>query len=155
MSQFSVKFETASQKGAWDLLTDQNLIKVGIKREMIKEVTPVYEVPGSLYTEAGVASETHPCDGSVGIWIVTHDGLKASIQDIFYYDYNPQGSHSAGLRHWNHERRFIDKEGKEEIGKEGIEFHIIDDCDWINIGFEGREQRTVVRPEGSLQNQST
>jgi len=141
MPEFIVKLKTSNQvEGFWHLITEVNLKKVKVKPEDIKKIEPFFEVPGVLYTEPGVALGTHPCGGSIGLWIYTHDDHRASIQDIIYYDPNICKSHCDGLPHWNHERRFIDVEGKEDRTGKNIEYHIINDSDEITIYFNGKEK---------------
>lgn len=143
-SKFTVKIETADlETYSWDLLTEENLKKVGIKPEDIKNIDPFFHVPGKLYTEPGVAKETHPCSGSIGVWIYTYDGHKASIQDIIYYDFNPHKTHYGGLPHWNHERRLITKKGEIKRLRK-IESHIIKDSEKITIYFNGKK-KTVIK----------
>jgi hypothetical protein len=145
LSQWVVKFKTSNQEeGSWELLSEENLEELGIKREDIIRIEPFFEVPGVLYTEPGVASETHPTGGSIGVWIYTKDSNRTSIQDIIYYDFNVRKTHYNGLPHWNHERRFINKEGKEKRLKNDIEWHIIKDSDWISIVFND-QKKTITK----------
>ena len=141
LPEFSVRFKTSNQfEGAWNIITEVNLEKVKVKLKDIKSIETFFEVPGVLYTEPGVARETHPCGGSIGFWINTYDNKRASIQDILYYDPNIRQTHHNGLPHWNHERRFINIEGKEDRTKENIEYHIINDSDEITIYFNGKKK---------------
>lgn len=123
-------------------MTDNNLKQIGIEKDDIKRIEPFFAVPGELYTEPGVASVTHPCGGSVGVWIYTNDGKRASVQDIFYHDPNIYKTHCDGLPHWNHERRFIDREGEIKTISKGIEHHITEDSERFTIYFEG-QQKTI------------
>jgi hypothetical protein len=136
------KFKTSTNKGgSVNLLEPCNLEIVGIKQEDIEKVETFFEVPGILYSEPEVASETHPTGGSIGVWVYTKQGSIASIQDIIYYDFNPGKTHFSGQPHWNHERRFIDKEGKTQTKKD-IEYHVIEDSEWIEVYF-GEQRKTI------------
>ncbi len=140
-----VKIETSNGfEAIWNLLTPENLARVNITEDEIERIEPFFEVPGTLYTEPGVASYTHPTGGSVGAWIYTQES-RVSIQDIIYYDFNPYHTHYNGLPHWNHERRFIDVNGHEERITEGIENHIIDDSETMNVSFDGDEKEITKR----------
>ncbi len=121
-------------QATWNLLTTENLARVGVREEEIVKVEPFFDVPGTLYSEPGVASDKHPTGGSVGAWIYT-ELSRVSIQDIIYYDFNPYKTHYCGLPHWNHERRFIEAKGHEERITEGIENHIIDDSETMKVSF--------------------
>lgn len=121
----------------WNLLSSENLARVGIKESDIVKVEPFFSVPGTLYTEPNIASETHPAGGSIGVWIYTEKS-RVSIQDIIYYDFNPYKTHYFGLPHWNHERRYIDATGYQWRITEGIENHIIDDCERLNLSFDDK-----------------
>jgi hypothetical protein len=135
-----VKIETENGfQATWDLIARENLARVGIREEEIVKVEPFFAVPGTLYTEPGVASEKHPTGGSVGVWIYTETS-RVSIQDIIYYDFNRYQTHYGGLPHWNHERRFIKANGLEERISEGIENHIIDDSETMKVSFYGEEK---------------
>lgn len=146
MPEITIKFSNSKRAQihtvSWELLTDENLRKIEIRRGDIKKIEQFFEVPGVLYTEPRVASKTHPCGGSVGVWIYTKDGNRTSVQDILYYDPNIFKTHCDGLPHWNHERRFIDRKGRVETIKKGIEHHVIEDSDLLTIHFGGR-QKTV------------
>jgi len=99
-----------------------------------------FDVPGKLYAELGVASETHPCAGSIGVWLDTCTGHRASIQGIIYNDFNPYKKHYSGSPHWNHEGRFIDIEGNVEYPVKDVDFHTIEDSDKITISFDGKKK---------------
>jgi hypothetical protein len=126
-------------KSNWDLTSPQNLARVGIKEEEIIKVEPFFSVPGTLYTEPGVASDSHPTGGSVGVWIYTETS-RVSIQDIIYYDFNPYKTHYYGMPHWNHERRFIRANGYCERISEGIEEHVIEDSETMKVSFDGKNK---------------
>jgi len=138
-----VRIKTNRIEGRWNLLNYKNLKKVGVKFEDIEKIETFFDVPGRLYTEPGVASETHPCSGSIGVWLYTKDNKIASIQDIFYYDKNPKKGHHKGLPHWNHERRYIDTKGTVKVSRR-IEWHIIPDSPELEIYFNGKT-KTVQR----------
>jgi hypothetical protein len=82
----------------------------------------------------------------VGVWIYTFDGVRTSIQDIFYYDLNTARNHAYGLPHWNHERRLIRRDQTEKKTGQGIEYHIIPDSDWLKVSFEGQE-KTIAKSD--------
>jgi hypothetical protein len=115
---------------------------IGISQDDIERKETFFAVPGTLYSEPGVASETHPTGGSIGVWIYTRRGQIASIQDIIYYEFNTNKTHFNGLAHWNHERRLIRVDGKMEVQK-NVENHIIADSESIEISFG--EQTKMVR----------
>jgi len=143
MPKIIVRFKAGQIEGSWNILKDENLAIVCIKLENIKKIEPFFEVPGTLYTEPDVASESHPCSGSIGVWLWTKEDEMASIQEIFYYDKNINKTHYNGLPHWNHERRLIDINGK-VIKERNVEWHIIPDSEELTIYFDGKT-RTVKR----------
>lgn len=143
-----IKFRTSNLvEGTWNLLTPENLAKVNVKLEDIKRIESFFKVPGKLYSEPGVASDIHPTGGSVGVWLYTDTGDRASIQDIIYHDPNINKTHYDGLPHWNHERRYIDTKGKEWREGKCIEYHTIEDSETIHLSFQGNEE--TVRKEAA------
>lgn len=130
--EITVKFKTEEEEGSTDLINKENLNELGISFNEIKEIDTHFEFPGTLYTEKGVAKENHPCAGSACTVILTNDGREFGIDEIFYYDYNPQHTHFNGKPHWNHERRFK-KPKKEEYRSKDVELHSIKDSPEINV----------------------
>lgn len=147
MSPVIIGFENQNHAGSFDILTANNLQKLGISRSEICTITPFFAVHGSLYPEYGVASSTHPCAGSVGINITTNDGKIYGVDEIFYYDYNPHRSHAAGSEHWNHERRLRFPNNELQIIKQ-VEHHIIPASDEIKIYIiddKGLQKEQIVK----------
>ena len=139
---FYLKWKTPIEEGLNNLLTDENLAKVGIKREEVAYIEPFFSFPGNLYTEPGVARPAHPCCGSGGVTLINNDGSRASIQDIFYYDYGHKLGELKDIPHWNQENRFIDVNGrvKKDPSKED---HIIKDTKWIELSFKNKDGKEV------------
>ena len=141
--QVNVRFKTSDgREGFWNLLTRENLRRVGINNwREIKRIEPFFDVPGTLYLEPGVP-DSRPYGGSLGVWLYTAT-QKASIQDKINYDYNVDG-HYCGLRHWNHDRRFIDVYGNVIDDIRADEYHIIDASPEIYITFF-KKTKTITR----------
>ena len=77
------KFKTPhGEEGSVNLLEPANLKIVGVKQEDVEKIETFFDVAGTLYSEPGVASETHPTGGSIGVWLHTRQGHIASIQDM-------------------------------------------------------------------------
>jgi len=151
MEGFNVAWDSGKQKGSNNLLTDENLQTVGFDRSQIKAVILFFAFPGTLYTEEGVAGSNHPCCGSAGINIVTTDGERASIQDIFYHDRGHKKGQYQNTPHWNRERRFIDITGAEKRVPSEKD-HVLDDTSSLEISFvddAGIERKQTIKRDYS------
>lgn len=139
-----VHFRTSKDReGYWNLLTHQNLRRVGINNwREIERIEPFFHVPGTLYVEPSVP-DTRPYGGSLGVWLYTAT-QRASIQDIINYDYNVDRDHNCGLPHWNHDRRFIDIHGNIDDNVRADEYHIIEASPEITLTFF-KETKTIRR----------
>lgn len=149
MAEFVIKWETSKESGSDDLLTEENLNKVGIAESEIKEINPFFIFPGNVYTEPGVARPEHPCCGSAGVNIVTNDDKHASIQRIFYHDEGHSHGPLKNLAHWNKESRFVNVSGNEERAPSSTD-HVIEDTDSITISLVdslGREKKQTVNKD--------
>lgn len=131
--KITVKFETPQERGSIEMLSAENLSKLGIGVEEIASITTSFAFPGYLYPEQNVATLGHPCAGSACATITTVNGSEFGIDEIFYYDKNVQRTHYNGKSHWNHERRFKTPEGT-RIEKVP-EFHQIPDSEEIKISL--------------------
>jgi len=130
--KFRIKFETDSKKGSLDIIAVADLKAVKLDSKDIGKIEPAYfSIPGDLYEEQDVASLYHPCGGSIGFYVHGKDGIRRSIEDIFYYDYNLGKTHFNGKPHWNHERRYCD--GSKTWRTKNVESHQIPDSASINI----------------------
>ena len=134
MKKIKVGWKTADGLvGSNELLIDKNLNNIGtLSSKEIKKADSFFAFPGSLYTEEGVARPEHPCCGSAGVNIITHDGRTASIQDIFYHDEGHKSGKYKGIPHWNRERRYINIKGKEKRRPSDID-HTLPNSEWIEI----------------------
>lgn len=135
ISPIIIGYHTETTADAWSPLTRATLGRLGIQPGEIAHVTTALCAPGQLYTERGLASSGHPCAGSACVLIQTNDGRRGSIDDIFYYDWNPHSSHAGGLRHWNLERRFV-LDGR-QVGKvdKTLPAHQIPDSPYLEISM--------------------
>lgn len=148
MKKFKIGWKTADGLvGSNELLTDRNLNTIGLSSKEIKKADPFFAFPGPLYTEEGVARSEHPCCGSAGVNIITHDGRTASIQDIFYHDQGHKSGQYRGIPHWNRQRRYINTQGKEKRMSSDKD-HILPDSVWIKttlIDGTGKEKKQKIR----------
>lgn len=150
-----IAFETDSAKGSWKIITPAKLRKIKLDIKDIKKVEPAYfSIPGDLYEEQNVASRFHPCAGSIGVYVVGTDGVRRSIEEIFYYDYNINQNHYNGKPHWNHETRLND--GHKPWRVKNVEYHQIPDSPSIRIMIRDSkgsiiQERTIERaPLGKI-----
>jgi len=135
-------------KFSYDLLNKRNLRSCGISREGIKEVETVFAVPGYLYEELGVAGLHHPLVGSACSILVTWDGRRLSIDDIWYFDENIERNHFNGRPHWNHERRFVEHTSKGDrlIDRtKQVEGHTIPASPYIDLSLDPGPEGTKVK----------
>jgi len=139
-----VKVRTIHQECSWNLLTDNNLVKMKVCPADIVRIDSFISVPGGFYTEPGVASSGHPLAVSVGVWVYTKNGHRASVQDLLSYDYNIKQTQFNGLPHWNHNRRIIDVNGSEKPAS--VEIHRMRNSDWLEIEFEGQKKIVKKKP---------
>jgi len=127
-----IKFETPQVEGTVDILSDENLSKLGISADDITSITASFDFPGYLYPEQNVASLVHPCAGSACASIFTVDGRNLEIDEIFYYDYNIHQTHYDGP-HWNHETRF--KTPERSWREKKVNFHQIPKSEKLTISL--------------------
>lgn len=145
-----VGFKTDNKEGSWNIITPQNLKIFGIQ-DASGCITPsvCFSVPGRLYPENGVASEIHPCAGSICAEF-SHNGNKYAIHDIFYHDTKPAPRHNGGKPHWNIERRFVKNDVEFKRTGDVVVNHIIPDSPSIVIEVtktDGTvEKKEVFRP---------
>lgn len=154
MYESTIFWNTGSKTGNFNILTEDNLLAIGINKDEIKEIKPFFTDTPNLYTENGVASKFHPCCGSVGYNIITTEGENASLYLIFYHD----SGHNMGqgISHWNIE--FIKTKNEIEIdadNKKTIAPHQLDDTSFITFGYKdnqgNEEQKTLKKDYSKLQ----
>lgn len=141
-------------KISYDLLDKENLEKIGISRNDIREVEPIFAVPGYLYEEEGIARKHHRLLGSACAALATYDNRRYSIDDLWYFDENVKKDHFGGKEHWNHERRIVDHSNHESkilYFTKHVKPHIIPVSPYIEIsldpGPKGKKvKKRVFRP---------
>ena len=149
-----IETETPKYKVSYDLLEKENLDRIGISREDIKDAIPVFHVPGYLYEENGLAGKNHQLLGSACTSICTYDERKFSIDDLWYFDENKGKTHFGGKPHWNHERRWVNHSNdKSEIidYEKHAEPHSIEESPYMDISLTDMENgkkssKRVYRP---------
>lgn len=102
-----VEFKTDRECKEMELLSGENLARFGMKEGDIINVRPIFDIPGYLYQEAGIARIAHPCAGSACVSFQDQYGYSYSVDCIAYHDSNPNRSHFNGEPHWNIETRFM------------------------------------------------
>jgi len=150
-----VRVKTLDCELSYDLLDNDNLRVFGVSRNDIKEVKPIWAIPGYLYEELGVAGPHHRLIGSACASFSTVNGRNYSIDDLWYYDENIKKTHFGGRPHWNHERRFVKhtKAGPVVLDKTPhVEGHIIEPSPYLDLsmnpGPKGkRVKKRVYRPK--------
>lgn len=143
-----------STRFSFDLLDKRNLKKIGISRSHIREVDPIFAIPGYLYEEEGVAGKHHRLLGSACACFTLYDDRRYSIDDIWYFDENTKKNHFGGREHWNHERRIIEhsNQGPKILDiTNHVEGHAITASPYIDISLDpgprGRKvKKRVFRP---------
>ena len=133
---------------SYDLLDKKNLLKIGLSRSDIKEVEPIFAVPGNLYEEEGVAGKHHRLVGSACVAFTTHDERRYSIDDIWYFDENTKRNHFDGKEHWNHERRIVEhsKQGPKILDfTKHVEVHATPVSSHIDISLDPSPRGTKVK----------
>lgn len=123
-----IVFRTDSNKGSWKIPTISVLDAFKLSSIDVVNVSLAYIALSNYpYEEVNVARCSHPCEGSIGVYIDTTDGQRYLSEDIFYYDFNLKKNHYEGLPHWNHERRLSDGTQTFTQEKDSVEFHGIPD----------------------------
>jgi hypothetical protein len=128
-----VKLVTDKQVHEIELLSEENLAKLVVKAKDIRNVIPVFAVPGYLYEEANVANINHPCAGSACVnFQDQYHSHSYSIDLIAYHDDNLPRSHFHGEPHWNTEIRYM--KDNVELGRvpEGVS-HTMKDAPSLEI----------------------
>jgi hypothetical protein len=149
-----VEVITSDIKISYDLLDKENLDRIGISRRDIREVQPIFAIPGYLYEEEGIARKHHRLIGSACAKFYTHDGRRFSVDDLWYFDENVKKTHFDGKPHWNHERRIVNhSEERPTIihFTKHVEGHAIPTSCYIditlNLGSVGKlAEKRVFRP---------
>ncbi len=135
-----ISFDTKSKKGSWSVPACSVLRSFKLSQEDIKSVSLAYYALSNYpYEEVNVARCSHPCEGSIGCYINTHDGHQYLTEEIFYYDYNPDRNHFEGLPHWNHERRLNDGNRTWYQNPKYVENHGIPDSPSITLRISDEE----------------
>jgi len=140
-----IKVKSSSWCAEYDLLSIENIRKLRVERNCIKNVTMAGAISPNLYPEIGVALPSHPLAGSVCANFEICNGKKYSIDDIWYYDYNLYKTHEMGLEHWNHEIRIVNHTDNKIVDwiKEKTPYHSMKATDEIEITyFENGEEKT-------------
>jgi hypothetical protein len=129
-----ISFKTDSKEGSWKIPSRSVLESFKLSPEDVENVELAYNALSNYpYEEVNVARCSHPCEGSIGIYINTNDGRHFLSEEIFYYDYNLGQTHFDGLPHWNHERRLTDGTRTWYQKKEEVEYHAIPDSPIIAL----------------------
>jgi hypothetical protein len=136
---------------AFDLLTQDNLQRLGISIQQIDHAEPFEYLPGTLYPERGNFSETHPAGGSFGVHIYLKNGEEAWLYGRISYDYNPDRDHRNGQRHWNYDIVGIMPDGRTLDPYTRMSYHGLPDSPFLEVSVEtslGRVNTyTIARPE--------
>jgi len=144
-SNTEIGFETDSTKGSWSVVTPSILREFKLSPKDVLDVKPAYNAISDYpYEEANVARRSHPCEGSVGVYVDTQEGQKYLVEDIFYYDFNLEQRHSQGLPHWNHERRLGDGNKTWYQDSKYVENHVIPDSPSITLRMTDKDEDNII-----------
>lgn len=123
----------------FELLTAQNLSRLGVTSAEIERIETFEYLPGTLYPEMGNFCDTHPAAGSFGVHLFLTGGRSAWLYGRLSYDYNPAADHYDGDRHWNYEIAGVRPNGQSIDPYRRLPHHCLPDSDFIQVGITHEE----------------
>jgi len=139
-SSYTFRISTARTATSEEILGSSDLQAMQISTDDIKKIQIFHDFRSRFYPELGVARKSHPLLGSGGVNIKLYDDTIVSSQILVYHDRGHSHKPPTGQPHWNVEKRYVTKDGR-EVKNSRISSHMIIPDDDITLELDTPQKK--------------